>query len=53
MGSGKFRIVAVDLPPELVEAFYFFENLDQIGPAYFAEIQTLEDLLLVLSEVVP
>lgn len=50
MGKGNFRIIQLDLPPELVQQFYYWSNLDDIGPAYFAELEQLKDLLLILAE---
>jgi RHS repeat-associated protein len=50
MGEGNYRVIQLDLPSELVEQFYAWERLDTIGPAYYATLEQLKDLILALTE---
>lgn len=44
--SGPFTIIAIDVPRGLLQRFGYRESLDGIGPAYYAGIEQLEQLLV-------
>jgi hypothetical protein len=39
MGHGNFRVIQVDYSTDVVAEFFPFENLDQIGPAFYVTIE--------------
>jgi RHS repeat-associated protein len=50
MGEGNFRVVQTQVPNEAVQNFYYFSFLDRIGPAYYATMEQLQNLLPVIQE---
>lgn len=44
LGRGNFRIIIVEIPIERVKQFFKLERLDNIGPAYYAEIELLSQV---------
>jgi hypothetical protein len=43
-GSGKFRVVEVEVPTSVAEKFMRWEKLDNIGPARYAELDKLSNV---------
>jgi len=44
-GKGGFRMVSVEVPTAIVEGLMRWENLDNIGPAVYMEIEDLRDAI--------
>jgi hypothetical protein len=48
-GEGNFRIVAVKIPKKRADKFYTFPSLDGIGPARYAELDELADVMISVA----
>ncbi len=45
-GTGSFRVVEVDVPAGVAEKFMRWERLDNIGPARYAELHELGNVVV-------
>lgn len=43
--TGNYKIIEVGIPPDVADRFWRWEELDKIGPARFADVTTLVELL--------
>lgn len=48
---GQYHVLAVELPDELCTQFHRWERLDRIGPARYAAIEQLRDVIVAIEEV--
>ena len=51
--SGDFKVVRVVFPKSMVKSFNFKPKLDGIGPAYYAYIEQLRDVIINPDEIDP
>ena len=49
-GVGQYRVIGVELADELCAQFHRWERLDMIGPARYAEIEQLRDVIVSVQE---
>ncbi|MCE7986193.1 MAG: hypothetical protein DYG89_33875 [Caldilinea sp. CFX5] len=50
-GVGLYHVIAVELPDKVCAEFHRWERLDMIGPAQYAEIEQLRDVVVSVQEV--
>jgi hypothetical protein len=51
MDGGNTRIVSVVLPKSVVDEFYYVHKLDNIGPAYYGELDILNSSFIKVTVV--
>ena len=53
MGENQFRIIQVGIPSDALSNFERLPNLDWIGDAWFAPIESLQGIDMSIWEIIP